>query len=236
MLARQDRRTQVGDDTFDWWWVPVDGRAPVKTGVLGLPEVNGARVEPASWTSSGRVVFALRGDVWSVPVSMSDGRVTGSTSRLTAGTGEARTPTVSQDGTVVFASVNPRRVVLRASLDAGKESEPPLELYADDRTVSERASVTADGSMIVFERPAGWAPSSHLLYLLLDTDGFRCLWAQRVDSVSGRLEGIPFAARHFHDEPGMSTSLGNPVTPGGFVYGGTSVTGNLWRLGTTPTP
>jgi hypothetical protein len=338
-------------------------------------------------------MFDLRGDVWSVPVSMRDGRVTGSASRLTAGTGEARTPTVSHDGTVVFASVNQRRVVLRASLDAGKEHEPPVELYADDRTVSERTSVTADGSMIVFEqsfsqhreiwmkdvrggeqrllvrvedprllnatvsqdgarvvytvgpnndgrgyvietaggvpkalcdgcglhgflsdnrrvlavwneqhtigvidvtsgsrqelvrgqeaslsrphvsfddrwlafrrisgtegtthvtalapgqpsapglwqevqeptttgRPAGWALDSHLLYLLLDTDGFRCLWAQRVDAETGRLEGTPFAARHFHDQPGISTSLGNPVTPGGFVYEGVRVTGNLWR-------
>src|SRR5688572_19670267 len=136
---------------FDWWWVPLDGRAPVKTGVLGLLGVNRAGVvEPASWTSSGRVVFALRGDLWSVPVSMSDGKAAGSASRLTAGTGEARTPTVSQDGTIVFASVNLRRVVLRASLDAGKEREPPVELYTDDRTVTDRTSVTADGSMIVF--------------------------------------------------------------------------------------
>jgi hypothetical protein len=84
-------------------------------------------------------------------------------------------------------------------------------------------------------RPARWAPESHLV-LLLDTDGFRCLWGQGVDAASGRLEGLPFAVRHFHDEPGMGTSLGNPVTPGGFVYEGRSITGNLWRLTAARTP
>ena len=112
MLARQDRRAPVDDDMFDWWWIPLDGRPPVKMGVLGLLGVNRAVVvEPASWTSSGLVVFAFRGDVWSGDrVSMSDGRVAWICQQADCRYGgEAMTPTVSQDGTVVFASVNQRR-------------------------------------------------------------------------------------------------------------------------------
>ena len=56
-------------------------------------------------------------------------------------------------------------------------------------------------------RPAGWSPDSRVLYLLLDTDGFRCLWAQRVDPATGRPVGTPTVARHLHDLVGVSTSL-----------------------------
>ena len=71
ILGRRDRSVPLAE-AFDWWWVPLDGRPAVKTGVLGLPGLSGAEVAPASWTSLG-VVFSLRGDLWSVPVSMSGG-------------------------------------------------------------------------------------------------------------------------------------------------------------------
>ncbi len=82
-------------------------------------------------------------------------------------------------------------------------------------------------------RPAGWSPDSRILYLLLDTDGSRCLWGQRVDLASGRLVGTPYVVRHFHDLDvlgGLSTSLGNAVTTDGFLYETLSVRGSLWRL------
>jgi eukaryotic-like serine/threonine-protein kinase len=80
-------------------------------------------------------------------------------------------------------------------------------------------------------RPAGWSPDSRTLYLLLDVDGYRCLWAQKVDE-SGRLLGKPVAARHFHDRRGstISTSLGNAIGPVGFFYETTTISGNLWKL------
>jgi len=80
-------------------------------------------------------------------------------------------------------------------------------------------------------RPAGWSPDSRTLYLLLDSDGHRCLWAQKVDD-HGRLDGKPYPARHFHDREsaGISTSLGNAIAPGGFMYETIVVRGNLWLL------
>ena len=80
-------------------------------------------------------------------------------------------------------------------------------------------------------RPAGWSPDSRVLYLLLDTDGFRCLWAQRGDA-SGRLEGKPYAVRHFPgaNESNFGTSFGNAITGQGFVIDGTRRVGNVWLL------
>ncbi len=82
-------------------------------------------------------------------------------------------------------------------------------------------------------RPAGWSPDSKILYLLLDTDGARCLWAQPVDPASGHLVGKPYVVRHFHEMSivaGFGTSLGNAVTSQGFLYEANSVRSNLWRL------
>ena len=50
----------------------------------------------------------------------------------------------------------------------------------------------------------------------------------------GRLVGKPFAARHFHDRRAnsISTSLGNAIAAGGFLYETTRVSDELWRLAT----
>jgi hypothetical protein len=78
-------------------------------------------------------------------------------------------------------------------------------------------------------RPCGWSPDSSTLYLLLDTDGFRDLWGQRIGP-AGHPVGKPFVVRHLHHATGVSTSFGNAITPQGFLYESTRVTGNLWRL------
>lgn len=84
-------------------------------------------------------------------------------------------------------------------------------------------------------RPAGRALDAPILYLLLDADGFRCVWAQRVDAASGRLQGRPYPVRHFHGEQmlnagGVSTSFGNAANANGFLYEAMATTGDIWRL------
>jgi Tol biopolymer transport system component len=98
------------------------------------------------------------------------------------------------------------------------------------------AALTPDTSQQIDEptttgRPAGWSPDSRILYLLLDSDGHRCLWAQKVDA-TGRLDGKPYPARHFHDRANaaIGTSLGNAIAPGGFMYETTLIRGNVWLL------
>ena len=372
---------------LDWWWVPLDERKPQKTGVFPMLKADPGSGR-ADWTPEG-VVFAPGGDLWRVRIS-GDGRATAPAERMTAGAGAAQAPSVSRDGTVVFAAVERQRAIVRAAIGT---ADPPLVLYADDRSDTRRASVTADGGVIVFERwysahteiwlkdlrngqqrliarvddagmvnaaisadgrrlvytvrgdarpgtgyvvdvgggtprkicdqcdlwggflsdgqrtfsvtggrvelidtrdgarvevlrtsngvfsrphlspddrwlafrhevgadaksfvvpfrpgrvparetwqpvdeptttgrPTGWSLDSRTLYLLLDTDGFRCVWAQRIDPATGRLVGTPSIARHVH-EPGMSTSAGNPIVPQGVVYERANITANVWRI------
>jgi Tol biopolymer transport system component len=80
-------------------------------------------------------------------------------------------------------------------------------------------------------RPCGWALDSRMVYLLLDTDGFRCLWGQRLGP-DGKLAGGPTPVRHFHTTgtAAMSTSFDNAVSPGGFLYGTLRTSGNIWSL------
>ncbi len=85
-------------------------------------------------------------------------------------------------------------------------------------------------------RPGGWSLDSRVVYLLLDADGFRCIWGQRIDPETGTLVGNPFAARHFHTTIGMSTSFGNAVTAGGFLYEAADTSANLWKLTAPASP
>jgi hypothetical protein len=82
-------------------------------------------------------------------------------------------------------------------------------------------------------RPCGWSSDSRTLYLLLDTDGSRCLWSQRVDP-SGQLVGKPIVTRHLHEMTnmlgGLGTSLGNAIASTGFFYETMRVRSSLWRL------
>jgi hypothetical protein len=91
---------------------------------------------------------------------------------------------------------------------------------------------TLIGQTVPGGRPCGWSLDSSIAYLLLNTDGFRCLWGQRIDRRTGRPLGEPIAVRHFHDTLAQefSTSMGNAITDNGFLYGGGVLTANLWRL------
>jgi hypothetical protein len=95
------------------------------------------------------------------------------------------------------------------------------------------ASATTIDEPTTTGRPCGWSPDSRTLYLLLDTDGSRCLWAQPIDQVSGRPLGKPYVVRHFHELGlylGLSTSLANAVTEQGLLYETISARASVWRL------
>jgi hypothetical protein len=43
-----------------------------------------------------------------------------------------------------------------------------------------------------------WSPDGALVYFISDRDGFRCIWARRVDPATKQPQGAPYAVRHFH--------------------------------------
>ena len=43
-----------------------------------------------------------------------------------------------------------------------------------------------------------WSPAGNLIYFTSDRDGFRCIWAQRLEPRTMQPQGEPFAVRHLH--------------------------------------
>ena len=83
------------------------------------------------------------------------------------------------------------------------------------------------------ERACGWSPDGRLLYVLLQRDGFRCLYAIRIDDVSGRPVGDLFPVYHFHRASLQwgSTSFASAVVKGLFVADQYEYTSNIWVTG-----
>ena len=92
---------------------------------------------------------------------------------------------------------------------------------------------TAEGSG---ERACGWSPNGRLLYLLLERDGFRDLYAQQVDTTHGTPVGEPFVVQHLHDPRRRwgSTPFGTAIVSRAFVFNQNELTGSIWLLDPGP--
>jgi serine/threonine protein kinase len=101
-----------------------------------------------------------------------------------------------------------------------REAEPDESRWTSIFTV-------ASGSA---ERACGWSPDGQLLYLLLEREGFRDLWAQRVDRAHGAPSGDPFLVQHLHDprREWGSTPYGTAIVNGAFVFTQSERTGSIW--------
>ena len=83
LVAAVGRRT-AGPNEVDWWWTPLDGERPSRTGASQFAPVKAAlaATERAEWTSEG-VVFTDGRDLWRLAISSAG--VTGQVQRLTVG-------------------------------------------------------------------------------------------------------------------------------------------------------
>jgi hypothetical protein len=101
-------------------------------------------------------------------------------------------------------------------------------LHPDRETPAHEWVMVHSGTGV--ERSAGLSPDGRLVYLLLERDGFRCLYAIRVDPANGHPEGEPFLVHHFHDASLRwgSTGFGSATVTGMFVAFLHQVTGNIW--------
>jgi eukaryotic-like serine/threonine-protein kinase len=57
--------------------------------------------------------------------------------------------------------------------------------------------IALDGENL--ERQPFWPPVGDLVYFLSDRDGFRCVWAIRLDKTTRKASGDAFPVQHFHD-------------------------------------
>ena len=77
-----------------------------------------------------------------------------------------------------------------------------------------------------------WSPDGKLIYNISDRDGFRCLWAQRLNPVTKHPLGEPFAVFHSHSAR-LSLWTGTDDTfsdlgPDKIVFNMNERTGNIW--------
>jgi eukaryotic-like serine/threonine-protein kinase len=84
------------------------------------------------------------------------------------------------------------------------------------------------------DRNAAWSPDGSLLYFISERDGFRCIWAQRLEPGSKRPSGPAFPAAHFHSARRSLSLLGDvgaiglSAAPNRLVFSLGEVTGNIW--------
>jgi Tol biopolymer transport system component len=99
--------------------------------------------------------------------------------------------------------------------------------------------VTPDTSSAV--SPA-WSADGNQLYFLTPCQGFRCIWARRLEPQRKKPLGEPFPVRHFHHARYGLTSGIDPQNVGlvaardKLVFGMFETVGNVWSLPSLPRP
>jgi Tol biopolymer transport system component len=78
-----------------------------------------------------------------------------------------------------------------------------------------------------------WSPDGTMIYYTSERDGFPCIWAQRVDYLTKRPMGPPFAIYHFHTARLSMVTVGLgaleiSVAKDKIVLNLGEVTGNIW--------
>ena len=83
------------------------------------------------------------------------------------------------------------------------------------------------------DREPRWSPDGNVLYFTSERDGFRCIWAQRLDPATKRPAGEAFGVYHFHRARLASRAQNVGVI--GLSFGGgkavlslEELTGNVW--------
>jgi Tol biopolymer transport system component len=127
-----------------------------------------------------------------------------------------------------------RWIAFHAAIDRSPNRKIFLAAVRDGKGVDEAEWISvSDGSEI--ERDPCWSPDGSLIYFLSERDGFRCIWAQRLDRVTKHPIGPPFVIQHFHHARRLLTRLGSQSAATGMsvardkiVLAFGELTGNIW--------
>jgi serine/threonine protein kinase/Tol biopolymer transport system component len=144
----------------------------------------------------------------------------------------SRTPLFTpSDGTVRDASLSPddRWLAILLVKPAGGRT-----IYAapvSGKAVSEREStLLVEGTS--YEDSPRWSADGRLIYFISERDGHSCIWAQRLDPVTKRPSGSPFAVHHVHQARAMLNRPRGwgPISVAGdrLVFVLAEIGGNIW--------
>ena len=150
-------------DSTDLWKISI---SPGDWHVAGPPErltIASGLYRHASASAGGRIVFASltrRTGIWQLPIDANRAKVTGALQRLTNGTGDDFSPSVSADGKrMVFESSRTgKRVLWAKDLTTGKEW--PL---TDVASMENLPIISNDGSEVVYLLTDGFSAAMHVI-------------------------------------------------------------------------
>ena len=150
-------RRSVGalSENSDWWVVSAEGGRAVPTGARATFQGSGPGIAfPRAWIGDG-ILMAAR-NLWRIPISRGDWRISGMPQRLTAGSDTEVYPSVAAVGgadafRVAFASVNSNTNLWSLPLEPRqgipKGQATPL---TEGAGINMRPNISADGRRMVF--------------------------------------------------------------------------------------
>jgi eukaryotic-like serine/threonine-protein kinase len=112
------------------------------------------------------------------------------------------------------------------------EREPAFIAPVDRMTSSEKDWVAVTDRAASVSSPR-WGPDGNLIYLVSMLDGFRCIWAQRLNPATKRPEGSPIPIHHSHGSRRSLLNVGLnlleiSVARDKIAFPLGEITGNLW--------
>ncbi|HYM11091.1 MAG TPA: protein kinase [Bryobacterales bacterium] len=106
---------------------------------------------------------------------------------------------------------------------------------SDRPPVPKKDWIAVTSGVTFLEGETYWSPDGSLLYFLSENDGFRCIWAQRLEPPTKHPRGAPFAVIHFHHARNSLTgvrgslgAIGMSVGNDKLVFALGDLTGNIW--------
>jgi len=138
--------------TYDWWIAPVTGGTAVQCRVL----TRNGFFDPFAWRAN-RVYFSGAIQGWDgvragiVTIDPQTWQAVGEPRRLTAGTTDEESPSLSKDGRLVFASLTGNTALYELPMEANRgKAAGAIQRLTSDEAADFAQSISADGKRVVF--------------------------------------------------------------------------------------
>jgi len=124
-------------------------------------------------------------------------------------------------------------LAFHAALDKSVNKKVFISPIRDGRGAREADWIPVTDGLQV-DGDVAWSLDGNLLYFLSERDGFRCIWAQRLNPTTKQPQGMALAVRHFHDSRESLRRIDHPdliglsLTHDKLVFAMCELTGNIW--------